>query len=74
MSTLEALRALTANGAYQYFAEAERGTLSEGKLADLVVFSANPLVLPRERLLELRVLETVSRGKVVFGERPEESR
>jgi hypothetical protein len=68
VSALEALRALTAHGAYQYFAERERGTLTEGKLADLVVLSGSPLALPRARLLELRVLETVSRGRVVFGE------
>jgi predicted amidohydrolase YtcJ len=65
-TTLEALRALTTNGAYQYFAEKERGSLSEGKLADLVVLSHDPLALPRAKLLELKVEETVSRGKVVF--------
>ena len=64
----DALRALTANGAHQYFAERERGTLSPGKLADLVVLSQNPLAMEREKLLELRVLETVSRGRVVFQE------
>ena len=65
VSTLEALRALTANAARQYFAEHERGTLTAGKLADLVVLSADPLATPRERLLELKVVETVSRGRVV---------
>ncbi len=63
----DALRALTANGARQYFAERERGTLSEGKLADLVVLSENPLAMPREKLLGLQVMETVSRGRVVFA-------
>jgi len=66
VSVEEALRALTANGARQYFAENERGTLTLGKLADLVVLSRDPVELGREKLLELRVLETVSRGKVVF--------
>jgi hypothetical protein len=67
VSVEDALRALTANGARQYFAEHERGTLTTGKLADLVVLSADPLATPRERLLELEVVETVSRGKVVYG-------
>jgi predicted amidohydrolase YtcJ len=62
----DALRALTVNGARQYFAERERGALSEGKLADLVVLSENPLAMPREKLLGLRVMETVARGRVVF--------
>jgi hypothetical protein len=63
-----ALRALTVNGARQYFMERERGTLSAGKLADLVVLSQNPLALDRASLLELRVVETVSRGSVIFGD------
>ena len=66
VSVEDALRALTANGARQYFAEDERGTLTPGKLADLVMLSRDPVELGREKLLELRVLETVSRGKVVF--------
>jgi hypothetical protein len=66
VSPLEALRALTANGAHQYFAEQERGTLTVGKLADLVVLSESPLTVEREKLLELKVEETVSRGRVVF--------
>jgi hypothetical protein len=68
VSVADALRALTANGARQYFAERERGTLTTGKLADLVVLSRDPVELGREKLLELRVLETVSRGRVVFSE------
>jgi hypothetical protein len=67
VSVEEALRALTANGARQYFAEKERGTLTTGKLADLVVLSRDPVELGREKLLELRVLETVSRGRMVFS-------
>jgi predicted amidohydrolase YtcJ len=70
VSVEEALRALTANGARQYFAENERGTLTTGKLADLVVLSRDPVELGREKLLELRVLETVSRGRVVFEVHP----
>ena len=38
----DALRALTANGAYQYFEEKTKGSLSVGKQADLVVLSADP--------------------------------
>jgi len=62
----DALRALTINGAHQYFAEKERGTLAEGKLADLVVLSEDPLAMPREDLLALKVVETVSRGRAVY--------
>jgi predicted amidohydrolase YtcJ len=62
----DALRALTVNGAHQYFEEARKGTLAVGKQADLVVLSQDPLALAPEKLLELRVVETVARGRVVF--------
>ena len=62
----DALRALTVNGAHQYFEEAKKGTLAVGKQADLVVLSQDPLALAPEKLLELKVMETVARGKVVF--------
>jgi hypothetical protein len=69
IATEEALRALTANGAYQYFEEASKGTLAVGKQADLVVLSQDPLALEPEKLLGLRVEETLSRGRVVFTRR-----
>jgi predicted amidohydrolase YtcJ len=62
----DALRALTANGARQYFEETRKGTLSVGKQADLVVLSEDPLAMAPARLLELRVEETLARGKLVF--------
>jgi predicted amidohydrolase YtcJ len=61
-----ALRALTADAAYQYRLEGERGTLEAGKVADLVVLSANPLTTDPTRLRELQVLETVKGGRTVY--------
>jgi hypothetical protein len=66
IGTEDALRALTVNGAHQYFEEAKKGSLTVGKRADLVVLSEDPLALAPEKLLELRVMETVARGSVVF--------
>ncbi len=63
---LEALRAVTANAAHQSFEEHQKGSLSPGKQADLVVLSANPLDIAPEALLELEVLSTVSRGVTVY--------
>jgi dihydroorotase-like cyclic amidohydrolase len=47
---LEALKAVTAWAAYQNFEEDQKGTLEPGKLADLVVLSANPLTVPPDTL------------------------
>lgn len=61
-----ALRAMTAWPAYQYFEENGKGSLEIGKQADLVILDANPLKIPREKLIDLVVIETVSRGKTVY--------
>ena len=66
LDTLEALRAITANAAYQSFEECCKGTLTPGKQADLVVLSRDPLSMPAADLLDLDVAETVSRGATVF--------
>jgi hypothetical protein len=67
LDTYEALRAITADAAYQYFEEDRKGTLEPGKLADLVILSANPLQTPPGELQELQVLETWSHGSRVFA-------
>ena len=66
LDTLEALRAITVNAAYQSFEECCKGTLTPGKQADLVVLSRDPLSMPAADLLDLDVVETVSRGATVF--------
>ncbi|HZO09941.1 MAG TPA: amidohydrolase family protein, partial [Myxococcota bacterium] len=60
-----ALRAVTADAAWQHFAEASVGSLEPGKLADLVILSRSPLDDPAG-VAEIRVLETIVGGKSVF--------
>ena len=62
----EALRSLTINGAYATFEEDKKGSLTEGKLADLVVLSANPLTAPIEMVPDIQVLMTMIGGAVEY--------
>ncbi|HQR29797.1 MAG TPA: amidohydrolase [Anaeromyxobacteraceae bacterium] len=62
----QALRAITADAAWQYREEGERGTLEAGKVADLVLLSANPLRVDPRTLREVKVLETVKAGRTVW--------
>jgi predicted amidohydrolase YtcJ len=63
---MEALRSYTWNNAYAVFEDHQLGSLSPGKLADLVVISGNLLTLPDDQILRTRVLYTVVGGKVVY--------
>jgi len=64
LTTDQALRLMTINAAYASFEEVSRGSLAPGKLADLVILSANPLAIPTEELTEIEVLMTMVGGKV----------
>ena len=63
----QALKAVTINGAYQYFEEARKGKLEPGKLADMVILSDNPLTVETDKIKEIKVLATIKEGQVVFG-------
>lgn len=66
ITTAEALQAVTQNAAYALFEEQEKGTLSPGKRADLVILDRDPLACPPEKLKDLRVVETIKDGKTVY--------
>ena len=66
ISPLQALQAVTVNGAYQYGEEGEKGTLAPGKRADLVLLSGDPLACPPHEIGKLRVVRTIKDGKTLF--------
>lgn len=63
ISVFEALKALTINGAYQYFEESVKGTLSPGKYADMILVDKNPLTVPVDELPDIKILEVYKKGK-----------
>jgi hypothetical protein len=64
----EAVRAYTFGSAYAEFAEAEKGTLVPGKVADLVVLSQDIFAVPPASIQDARVVLTVTDGRIVYRE------
>jgi predicted amidohydrolase YtcJ len=65
LSRADALRCATVNGAYLTFDENKKGSLEVGKLADLAVVSADPLVTEESSIPETHSLMTMVGGRIV---------
>ncbi len=68
LSVGEAVHAYTLGAAYACSSEGERGSISPGKLADLVVLSKDIFEIRPEGILETRVMATVFDGDIVYRE------
>jgi len=66
ISPEEALRMYTLAGAYASFEERLKGSIEVGKMADLVVLSADPTAVSPEELKGIRVEKTIIGGEVVW--------
>ncbi|MBM3789223.1 MAG: amidohydrolase [Acidobacteria bacterium] len=66
MSREEALKSYTLNGAYAAFEENLKGSLTPGKLADVVVLSRDIMTIPEDEIPTAEVLYTIVGGKVLF--------
>ena len=62
----EAITMYTRNGAFLTREEQIKGTLEAGKLADMIVLPDDPLNLPPEKLLGLKVDMTIVGGRVLY--------
>ena len=55
----------TINASYASFEEDIKGSITPGKLADLVLLSGDPTNLPPEQIKDINVEMTIIGGKVV---------
>ena len=62
----EAIRVNTLNGAYASFEEKDKGSISEGKLADFVMLADDPHTTPPDRIKDIQVVRTAVGGKTVY--------
>jgi hypothetical protein len=62
----EALKVLTVNGAYASFEERLKGSLTAGKLADLVVLKTDPRTVPAIEIVNVGIERTMVGGRWVY--------
>jgi predicted amidohydrolase YtcJ len=62
----EAMKMVTLWGAEQFGEQANKGSIKEGKLADFVVLSDNPITMDPAKINQVQVLETIKEGKTVW--------
>jgi predicted amidohydrolase YtcJ len=65
----EALEMFTKKAAYATHEEKLKGTIQEGKMADLVVLDRNPLMVSPEEIRKIKVLATVVGGRIMYASR-----
>jgi hypothetical protein len=71
ITVAEAVRAYTLDAAYASFAEERLGSITPGKLADLVVLSRDILAEgERSSVAEAKVIMTVMAGQIVYDSQP----
>jgi hypothetical protein len=64
----EAVEAYTMGAAFSEFQEREKGSITPGKLADMVIMSDNIFDLKPEAIHNVKAKTTIIGGKVVYGE------
>jgi predicted amidohydrolase YtcJ len=70
MTRMEALRSYTRDAAFAAFEEEIKGTLSPGKLADMVVLTNDLRTVSEDKIVPTRVALTIVGGKVYEAKQP----
>ncbi len=66
ISVTEAMRICTMHGAYASFEEDIKGSLTPGKLADLVILEKDPRDVDPDSIVDIKILKTVLGGRTTF--------
>jgi predicted amidohydrolase YtcJ len=66
LTVAEAVEAYTMGSAYAEFQEKEKGSITAGKLADMVLLSDDIFSIAPEKIRDVKVVETIVGGKVVW--------
>jgi len=66
ISVEEAVRAYTIGSAYAEFQESEKGTITPGKLADLVILSRDIFTIDPNEIDRVKVVTTIIDGRIVY--------
>jgi predicted amidohydrolase YtcJ len=69
LTVAEAVEAYTMGSAYAEFQESVKGSITPGKLADMVVLSDDIFSIDPAKIRDVKVLKTVVGGKIVWGEK-----
>ena len=52
--------------AYQYKEEASKGTITAGKLADMVILDRNPMKVDSMEIKDIQIVKTIKNGKDLY--------
>jgi predicted amidohydrolase YtcJ len=66
ISVAEAMRICTMNGAYASFEENIKGSLTPGKLADIVILDSDPHNVDPDSIVDIKVLQTILGGRTTY--------
>ena len=69
LTVTEAVEAYTMGSAYAEFQDTAKGSITPGKLADMVILSDDIFTIPPEKIRDVHVLKTILGGKLVFDSR-----
>jgi len=69
INPLDAIRMYTTHAAKATFDETKKGSITPGKLADLVVLNGDPTQLPADEIKDLEVKMTILNGKIVWDKK-----